>query len=134
AVAHGTAGEHCRTDVVTDRITREAGQRRNAIGNFAAADGPQGEPIVESEREVSARDKKSCSRDIMRVGCLKRRYHLVGVDVAEHMKEDDGGDRNNRNAQNQANPIPTNRILKKSRHRAQRLEHYSSGSAPATSP
>jgi hypothetical protein len=43
------------------------------------------------------------------------------------MKKDDTRNGNDGDAQNQADPIPANRFLKKSRHRAQPLDHHSSG-------
>ena len=47
----------------------------------------------------------------MRLGRFQRRDHLIGVDVAEHMEKHDTRNGNNRNAQNQADPIPTDRLL-----------------------
>src|SRR4029077_20172405 len=40
AVAHRATSEHRGSDVVTNRIAREAGKRRNTIRNLVAANGP----------------------------------------------------------------------------------------------
>src|SRR6476659_4134730 len=47
AVTHGATGENRSSDVVTNRIAREAGERRNTIRNLVAAIGPQSEPVIE---------------------------------------------------------------------------------------
>src|SRR6185312_10726079 len=127
AVTHGATGENRSSDVVTNRIAREAGERRNTIRNLVAANGPQSEPVIEGECEVPASDKKSCSGDMMRLGRFQRRDHLIGVDIAEHMKKDDTRNGNDGDAQNHADPITANLFLKKSRHRAQPLDNHSSG-------
>ena len=89
AVAHRATGEHRSSDVVTNRIAREAGKRRNTIRNLVAANGPQSEPVIEGECEVPASNKKCCGGDMMRLGRFQRRDHLLGVDVAEHVEKYD---------------------------------------------
>src|SRR5512136_2481537 len=70
AVANGATGKNRCADVVADRIAGEAGERSNAIGNFGAANGTQGEPVIEGEREIAASHKKCRGCDIFYLGCL----------------------------------------------------------------
>ena len=64
---------------------------------------------------------------------LQCREHFVGVDVTQHVEEDHCRDADNGDAQQDADPIPADRVLEKSRHRAQRIEHHSSGLTPVIS-
>src|SRR5262249_53666394 len=114
AITHGTAGEHRGADVVSDRIAGEAGERGDAVRHLVASYGPQREQIIESQREVPACHKKSRRGDMVRLGGLERRNYFVDVDIAEHIEEHDRCDGNDGDAQNQADPIPTDRILEES--------------------
>ena len=72
AIAHRAAGEHAGADIVADRIAGEAGERRDAIGHFIAADRAQREQVVEGQREIAAGDKKCSGRDVVRLRRLQR--------------------------------------------------------------
>src|SRR5262249_45319678 len=52
---------------------------------------------------------------------------------AQHVKAHARVDADDRDAQQDADPIPADRFLEKPRHRAQRIEHHSSGLTPVIS-
>ena len=70
AVTHGAAGEYGCADIVADRIAGEAGERGNAIGNFSAADGSQGKPVIKGQCEIAASNKECGGGNMMGLGCL----------------------------------------------------------------
>ena len=111
AVTHSAARENGGADIVTDRIAREACERGNAIRNLLASDRAQGKPVVEGQREITARDEKCGGRDMLRLGRFERRDHFVDVGVAQHVKKNNDRDRNDRNAQHHANAIPADCLL-----------------------
>ena len=85
AVTHSTPGEYGGADIVADRVAGETGQRRDAIWNFIASNGSQRKQVVEGERKIATGHKKGSGRDVVRLRCLQRRNHLVGVNVAQHV-------------------------------------------------
>jgi hypothetical protein len=87
-VAHRPAGEDAGADIVSDRIGGEGGKRVDAVGNVAAADRADREPVVEGQREIARRHEQGRQRDLARLGALDGVDHLIGVDAAEHVIED----------------------------------------------
>ena len=56
--------------------------------------------------------------------------HLVDVDVAQHVEKHHRGHADDGDAEQYTDPVPADRVREKPRHRAQRLEHHSSGLMP----
>ena len=130
AVAHRAPGEHGGTDIVADRIAGETGKRRDPIRDFLAPDCAQGEPVVKREREIAAGDERGGGENVALLGCLQRCDHLVDIDIAQHVDQHHHRHGDDGQTEQHADSIPADIVLEKSRHRAQRIEHLSSGSAP----
>ncbi len=123
AVAHRAAGEDAGAHIVTDRIAGETGERRHPIGHVRPADRAQREQIVERQREIAAGDAQRGQRDVAPFGRHQRLDHLVDLDVAQDAIEHDRRDRDDGDAQEEADAVPANRPVADPRRRVQRLEH-----------
>ena len=129
AVAHRTAGEHGGADIVPDRIAGEGAERGDAVGNFGAADGAQRKPVVEGQGEIGGRHEQAGGGDAVRRGAFDRGEHLVDIDIVQDVEQHHHRDGDDGEAEQHADAVPADRVLEKSRHRAQPIEHSSSGPA-----
>src|SRR4029453_5657815 len=108
-VTHGATSEYGRTDIVPDRITGEAGERCNTIGNFVGANGPQSEQVKERQREIAASHEKSGRRYVLRLCRLQRSNTFIGVVVGKYFEEHNSRHADDGHAQQHADPIPADR-------------------------
>src|ERR1700688_4505700 len=98
AIAHRTAREDAGADIVPDRIAGEGGKRVDAVGNVAAADRANREPVVEGQREIARGDEQRRQCDLAILGLLDRLDDLVDVDTAQHVVEHVARDPDDRDA------------------------------------
>ncbi len=133
AIAHRASGEDAGPDVVADRIGGEAGERGDTVRHVAAPDRAQREQIVERQGEVCAGDEQRGLGDVPVLDRRHRGQHLGEVDVVElavqhHRRNRDDGD-----AQDKADPVPTDLLIEEPRHRAQPMHSPPQIGAPAAS-
>ena len=98
AIAHRAAGEDAGADIVPDRIAGEGGERVDAVGNVAAADRANREPVIEGQREIAHGDEQRRQRDLAEFGLLDGLDHLVDVDVPQHVVKHVARDPDDRDA------------------------------------
>ncbi len=91
-IAHRAAGEDAGADIVSDRIAGEGGERIDAVGDLAVTDGPDGEQVIEGQREIARGDEQAGKGDLARFGLLDGFEDVVDVDVLQHVEEHIAGD------------------------------------------
>ena len=123
AIAHGAAGERAGADIVSDRIAGEAGERGDAVRHVVAADRVQREQIVEGQREVAGGDEQHRQHDRLRGLGLQRRDQLVEIELAQHVVEHVAGDRDDGQAEQQAELVEDVLLAKKRNRLADRSQH-----------
>jgi hypothetical protein len=107
---------------VTDRIAGEASQCRHPVGHVRPPDRAQGEQVVEGEREIAAGDACRRERDRHRVHVAERVEHVLDLDPAQVAKQRDRRNCNNGDADQEADPVPADRLLAESQDGAQGFE------------
>src|SRR5205807_4464120 len=122
-VAYRTAGQDAGADIVSDRIAGEAGERRDPVGYVGPPDRAQREQIVERQREIAPSDAERGDREVVRIGLPQRRDHLADLDVAQVAIERHRRDREYGDAEQEADPVPADRLVAEARNGAQRFEY-----------
>ncbi|MGX1165268.1 hypothetical protein AB7M16_001534 [Bradyrhizobium sp. USDA 372] len=129
------AGEDRGSDVVADRIGREAGERCDAIGHVLLADRSQCKKIVEGQRTEREEDADRRQADIAAGNLGQRGQDDPGIDALEgpHQRGDREGD--DEDARGNSEPSPADPSLEAAFQRGQQSVHSSSRrGARATGP
>jgi len=104
-VAHRAAGKDAGADIMSDRIAGEGGQRVDAVGNVAAADRANREPIIKCQREITGGNEQRSQHDLMRLGAFDGLDHLIDIDVPEHVVKHIARDADDRDADQHTKPM-----------------------------
>ena len=122
-VSDRAAGKHACSDIVTHRIAGEAGKRSHPVGHVGASDRAQRKQVVERQREIARGNEQRSQRDVARVAYHQRFDHFVDVDVAQDAIERHHRDRDDGDAQDEADPVPADLLVAKMRRCVERCEH-----------
>ena len=120
------AGEHGRTDVVADRIAREARQRGDPVGHVLLADRPQREEIIECQRTERADHAQRGKRNAMRRYFGQRRQDHAGIDALEGADQRRDREGDDQEARGDPEPSPADPFLEATPERGQQSMHSSS--------
>ncbi len=123
AVAHRTAGKDAGADIVADGVAGESRQCGDAIWHLGTADRAQREQVVERQRQIAGGDEQSGKNERRPIGRFQRVDQRVGIDVAQDAVKHHRGDRDDGQAERDADPAPADLAAEKMRGPAQLLQH-----------
>ena len=123
AVADRAAGEYARAHVVPDRIAGEGGERGRPIRHVVAADRAQRKQVIEGQREISTGDEHAGEHDVAQVRGDQRFDHFGGIDRAQDTIERHRRNRDDGDAERDADPVPPDPSVAEHRRPMQRIEH-----------
>src|SRR5215472_10396661 len=122
-MADRAAGEYARAHIVTDGVAGEGGERGRPIRHVVPTDRAQGKKVIEGQREVSPGDEHGGERDVAQIRGYQSFDDLAGVDGTQDAIERHRRDRDDGDAERDANPVPADPLVAEHRRPMQRIEH-----------